>query len=182
MTLPYDTHYDCAGCSSGWSSHVNAGLAAWNNSSTTIYYSNAGSHNSANDVHVYILSSSSLPWGGFDEVYDESYTNCGGAHNCTASQSRPNTWWYEYAYGNDYYVPLDPFLPYERTALIAHELGHGLSFDHPGGVGSDGSCGAAHIMDYDCIWGGQYQLGAASDVCGVNHKFYDPNWGYSGCQ
>jgi len=35
------------------------------------------------------------------------------------------------------------------------------------------------VMDYDCRDMG-YGV-QAWDSCGVNHAYYDPNWGYSGC-
>lgn len=188
MTLTYDVHYDCSGCSGRWSTAISNAVSAWNSTDTTIYYSNAGAHNASHDVHIRIISDSQNLWGGKDVVYDENYDWCTGApdgHNCPSSQSRPDTWWYEYAYGNDYTMGGET--TNEKKAVIIHELGHGLSFDHTD-AGQipfpDGFCFGSFqsLMDYDCLYGGAHTLYAQSDVCGVNHRFYDPNWGYSGCQ
>jgi len=185
MTLSYDRHYACTGCSTKWASPIGPAITDWNNTNTTLWYSYYASHSDALDSHVYILSNAGFIWAGLDEVYDENYNQCGGyaAHDCPANQSRPNTWWYEYAYANDYWFPNPPDVA-EQRAVIVHELGHGLSFDHPNGIGSDGVCSgvSSSIMDYDCIYAGAYQPYQASDVCGANHKFYDPASGYAGCQ
>ena len=176
MTLSYDRHYTCTGCESKWASYVASAINDWNGTATTIVYSYVGSHSASNDVHTYILNNSGLAWGGLSEVYEESYTFCTN-HDCTASQSRPNTWWYAYSYANDYYFPSPSN---EMQAVMAHELGHNLSQAHPVGGGSDGVWSNS-IMDYDYIYAGGYLVSGPYDVCGVNHAYYDPGSGYSGC-
>jgi len=84
-----------------------------------------------------------------------------------------------------------------RQATVAHEAGHALYLRHEYSPAdpevSDGICSASptrpSIMDGDCIVrrvGGVLQVPTyvspqAWDSCGINHAYYDPNWGYSGC-
>jgi hypothetical protein len=77
-------------------------------------------------------------------------------------------------------------------------LGHDQSVANPEVPESDHECVKATIMDYDCyqpISPTTHQLDVTDpaawanviinpqgwDSCGVNHEYYDPNWGYSGC-
>lgn len=179
MTLSYDAQY-CAGCSTNYSSKVSAAVSDWAGTDTTVAYQYYATVNAAHDVHFYIVNDDDYVWAGLDEVYDEDYGFC-SSHNCTASQSRPNTWWYEWTYANEYEVLGSgaPSLPNLRQGILAHELGHGLSQAHqpiPRDLVVETS-----IMDYDFLDDGGYLVQDAYDVCGVNHAYYDPNWGYAGC-
>jgi hypothetical protein len=75
---------------------------------------------------------------------------------------------------------------FQRQATLVHEFGHALSLAHDG-IG-DGYCGTSSggpvpvtVMDYDCLDLGIVNGPADWDVCGVNHAYYDPAWGYAGC-
>ena len=72
-----------------------------------------------------------------------------------------------------------------RQGTVAHELGHGLALDHPDPSNqfciSRSSDLARPIMDSDCMdYAGKFTP-QGPDVCPVNHVYYDPSWGYSGC-
>lgn len=85
-----------------------------------------------------------------------------------------------------------------RQATVAHETGHAFFLRHEYSPLNpevpDGTCSASptkpSIMDGDCILrtNAQGQLLVPTyvgpqpwDSCGINHGYYDPNWGYSGC-
>lgn len=36
-------------------------------------------------------------------------------------------------------------------------------------------------MDYDCLDNEVINVPVDWDSCGINHKYYDPNWGFAGC-
>ncbi len=66
---------------------------------------------------------------------------------------------------------------------MAHELGHAIVLAHDGL--NDGECGTedipATVMDYDCLDDEVLNDPQDWDDCGINHAYYDPNWGYAGC-
>jgi hypothetical protein len=70
----------------------------------------------------------------------------------------------------------------QRQATVAHELGHifGLNEDSIYVSGCQST-----LMDYDCLnaatSSNNYNRPWPKDSCGVNHAYYDPNWGWSGC-
>lgn len=189
MTLSTDVFHLCSGCSGAWSTVIPAAVSSWNSTPTTVLFAQT-SYDPDHDVHIIPYDDGSQ-FGYYDFgrslVFDESYTYCGDDHDCPASGSRPNTWWYQHANVNHLAGWTDPAIwnggtaAMHRQTVLAHELGHGLSLQHY--LIYNGVCNAS-LMDYDCALspaGSTALTPAPGDYCGVNNAYYDPNWGYSGC-
>lgn len=76
-----------------------------------------------------------------------------------------------------------------RQGTVSHEAGHGVFLRHDNSAGDpealDGLCGVSplrySVMDGDCLFNLVLNTVQPWDSCGVNHAYYDPNWGYAGC-
>jgi len=86
--------------------------------------------------------------------------------------------------------------PHERQGTISHEVGHIIQLAHESVNGDESvqyDCGLDDtgvipysIMSYNCIdpvavGGLELYLVEPWDVCGVNHKYPDPTFGFAGC-
>jgi len=75
----------------------------------------------------------------------------------------------------------------QRQATYTHEIGHALSIAHETEGDGCNTVVPTSIMDYDCMLAvgpsgfPQTNGPSAFDACGINHAYYDPAWGYSGC-
>ncbi len=64
-----------------------------------------------------------------------------------------------------------------RNRAIAREFGHVAGLAHEPWDYDCALSSPLSIMDYDCL-----PIGVQPwDSCGINHAYYDPNWGWSGC-
>ena len=194
----------CSGCESEWSAAVNAADQSWDQSDTTVAFLNSAK-DSVNDVRLRVSTGCASEWGktvcldsftlGLTQYYDEFFHTCfetGQPGNCHSQHSRPDTYWYVFINVNDTaHVATDlgdPFgivdydSVFQEQATVAHELGHAASL---GEEPVNDACGdASHfesVEDYDCLDYGVLNGPVPWDFCGVNHVYYDPNWGYAGC-
>jgi hypothetical protein len=130
---------------------------------------------------------------GITYWYDEVLHQCSNNGDCDSLHSRPNTWWYSFpTLDNDAHNSYPYNSAFQRQATAAHEFGHAIGIAHDG-IGdstcSDGPTIRKTVMDYDCLgyynqqhqWIETLNVPQAWDSCGINHKYYDPNWGYAGC-
>jgi hypothetical protein len=183
-----------------WQTPVNNARASYNSSGNaggqhTVYIANYAP-SELDDVRVTVTNSSwcfpefficvhTLGNLGLTWLYDEALHECVGNGDCDAQHSRPNTWWYAFpTLDNDAHEVAPYNTSFQRQATAAHEYGHAIGIAHDG-LG-DGSCintplVRQSVMDFDCLNLNILNGPQAWDSCGINHKYYDPNWGYAGC-
>lgn len=201
MTLTGHRH-NTDGAESLWGTPITGALAGYNNTANpggkhTVLIQDLAPQN-WHDVHIWPRYDGCF-FDGFGAggctaaegaafFYDEALHICPGA-NCDALHSRPNTWWYVAVVTNEnklqqvhgsYTASQKIFL---RRGVSSEEFGHAIVLDHDGNS-DGGGCGTVvpqTVMDSDC----QHNLIVSTarfwDSCGINHAYYDPNWGFSGC-
>lgn len=115
-----------------------------------------------------------------------------GAISCPNDRV-PDTWWWALIGTNENeFVRTYSDVGYRalrRQATSGHEIGHGVYLRHDHSPGNpevkDGQCGNSPLrqsmMDGDCLDLFVVTSIQPWDSCGINHAYYDPNWGYSGC-
>ncbi len=197
MTLTMDRTVPSA-LATKWNAPITNARDAWNDPATapnTVYFLEVAPH-AENDIRITVGNWEDDFLGG-SYMRDEARHLCDesgpGVGDCDASHSRPNTWWYAFIDLNeDNHV--ERFgaaeLPDQRQTTAAHELAHVLGLAHDGltlGGDKDGYCGEPGraipetITDDDCNDDFSTKDPQPWDSCGVNHAYYDPSFGYSGC-
>ncbi len=195
MTLSTHKHID-SGFSANWSAPVSAALADWNNASVapnTVFFSVNSGSDPEDDVHIAVTNDCVVHWGktlctydalGMNYHFDQQKDPCqGGDCSVGPSDSKPNTWWYSMTLLDDDEHSGSYGTALKRQATVAHELGHAIVLAHEA---YNFQCGPpASVMDYDCVLNATQQNGwyrpQQWDSCGINHAYYDPNWGWAGC-
>jgi|GEM_PF-3164085 len=202
MTLSTHIDYNCGpGCQSKWQLAATQAMNSWNTLPTTVYLADYGFHNIDHDLSIVITATGcdythagshcTQGAGVLGQAYlrDEARHECDlnkppSYGDCDTLHSRPNTWWYAILVINDYQFSGKYSQGWFMQGIIAHEIGHALSLDHE--TLFDGQCGIPgmanpSIMDYECLELYHNNAPVSWDACGINHAYYDPNWGYSGC-
>ncbi len=209
MTLSSHRHYE-SGLQGFWGAAITNAFSSYNSSSqpggkhTVLLpeYAPAYWH----DVHVWAMKDGcvtdtySIPSTGqqatrdfctfdFGQTFrlDEGFHDCPGG-DCDSLHSRPNTWWFATVLLNEQtFVNRGWADSWHAQAVAAHELGHAIAPRHDysvwDGEVEDDLCGTlpVTIMDIDCVDNGVTNAPQLWDSCGINHAYYDPNWGWSGC-
>jgi hypothetical protein len=174
MTLTTDYHFEC--CSATYDTPVADAVANWNARNTTVLFSTHSTHTADRALHIIVKQDPNNPNLGWMQPWVRensppyAYSPCNAfSSSCVFDKANvvvnDSTHTGIYAtYG-------------ERRLTTAHEMGHAI------GLGEAlSSCGGPTdldpetIMDGDCNW--QIQPWT---VCGVNHAYHDPWWGYAGC-
>ncbi len=193
MTLTGHRH-NTDGSESLWGTPITQALDGYNNSANpggkhTVYIQDVAPQN-WHDVHIWPRYDGCF-FDGFGAggctaaegaafFYDEALHICPQA-NCDALHSRPNTWWYVAVVTNEttfqdnhgsYSSGQQAFL---RRGVASEEFGHAIGLAH-----ESGSCGTT-VMDSNCQHNFSVSTAQSWDSCGINHAYYDPNWGFSGC-
>ncbi|MBI2913647.1 MAG: hypothetical protein HYY03_06980 [Chloroflexi bacterium] len=203
MTLSTHRHVD-SGYATNWDSPITAALADWNSETiapNTVYFAETSPPDPEHDVHIAVTSNTASDPDCFTDfgvrkctsnalgvtyLFDQLKHECQGpgyAGDCDGDHSKPNTWWYALVLLDDDQHSAD----YQRRETTAHELGHAIVLAHDNSPGNgevrDYVCGDPRptVMDYDCALDGDYDGPQLWDSCGINHAYYDPNWGWSGC-
>ena len=180
---------DAAACGAKWDGPFTSSMADWNNQPMTVRFDYTDEVRDANfDVNVYIEDE--VPGGGggllgFAPTYDINGVPCSGA--CVV-------------YSGIVYVGDDAHsgvygTANDRLATLSHEMGHIISLAHEStnadetqlyDCGMDDTGPIPHsVMSYNCIdpvaIGGFGESDVKPwDVCGVNHAYNDPAFGFSG--
>jgi len=174
ITLREDRNYNpvtCPDCAANWGGAIDGALGTWNNKPTTARFTSQAPSGS-NQVHFSANNYPNVTWAGKTDFYNASFQLCAEPPSCA---------WAAVA------VKLNNDMPPagSRQITTEHELGHAIVLAHDGmdNDNRDSLCGAPRaprtVMDYDC----EDQMNGVQtwDSCGVNHAYYDPNWGWNGC-
>lgn len=211
MTLRYHIeYYGCSpvpSCQTDWSSAIGATFTAasgWNLQPTTVGYVSSP-QNYWNDVALKVVEDTvNTRLYGIDYTFDSGDLACDGpsfAHDCSPVGTANNVWHREVNHLNDWAMRNQPNgSPWPtgdpcpnlgtsdcKRALVTHEMGHGLSLQHPVVDSQDFLCQSVRtIMDVDeflSSCGTPSYTPRGVDVCLVNNVFYDPRAGYqyAGC-
>ncbi|HUF53007.1 MAG TPA: hypothetical protein VMR52_04440 [Dehalococcoidia bacterium] len=194
MTLrTSDVWLDCdstpGACGDKWFDPFDAAMEDWNAQPMTVRFDYAeGEQDIDWDVNVFVMDSVPGDPGllGLALPFDENDDICFGP--CEVYHG--DVWIGDDAHQGFYGSDAD------RQATIAHEVGHLLHLRHESTdvtefqifeCGTDDTGVIPHsLMAYDCIdpvaigGAGEYWV-QPWDVCGVNHVYIDPSFGFAGC-
>ncbi len=177
-------------CQSKWGAPAQEAINDWNNQPTTVDFMLMPDQNLNYDMQVAIA----------DQLFsDPSILGIALFYDIGANPCDPNSC--TYYHGEAWQADDGHAGPYwgtssQRRGTIIHELGHLLNLGHesisPDGLtviecGFDETGAIPHsVMAYDCIFplvagGSAEHYVHIWDTCGVNHKYFDPGFGFSGC-
>lgn len=182
MDLKTDFHYEC--CSTGWTTPVNNALNDWNNNDTTVLFETFSTHVDTRHVHIYVENTTATDYLGEAKFYylsGSSWVQC-NPDSCDWDKVRVKLY---NANHTGFYNSVT-----QKRGTAAHELGHAIGLK--GDDSTVNSCGEGDddepntVMSYQCLdpveYGGEdIYITQPWDSCGVEHAYYDPNWGYAAC-
>ncbi len=178
MTLPTDIHYEC--CQSTFQGPNDDAIASWNARNTTVYFSIQGAHDTWNRVHVFVKDVT----GNYNLGWAQAWCRVAPPENFQSCDIHTASFYKGHATNNNWaHVNTSGYNNYGRRRFTtAHELGHVLALEEEGDNNYQGYtlCGGGSlpetVMDGRCDY-----FVKPWDVCGVNHAYYDPYWGWAGC-
>lgn len=193
MTLSTHRHYDDATHETWGKPLFDKAIPDWNAGSHTVLFQEYSSTDEAHDVHAFATSRSSIVhWSktiyldtavsGAEMPFGKDKEPCLASNTDTCvTPNGDGKIWYDIVY-----IRKDNEIDgYYDESVASHEFGHSAQLAHDG-IGNS-TCGGTiprTVMDYDCM---NYSivnsalLSQAWDVCGLNHKYPDPNYGQAKC-